>query len=81
MPHGRGTKGQICYKVSEKTGMVVTAVSVSKKDDLICITSQGNAIKLKLKSIPTMGKTATGVRIVNVNEDDIVTGIAREEKE
>ncbi|MBN1525525.1 MAG: DNA topoisomerase (ATP-hydrolyzing) subunit A [Spirochaetales bacterium] len=81
MPHGRGTKGQICYKVSAKTGNVVTAMSVSKQDDLICITSQGNAIKLKLKSIPIMGKAAAGVRIVNVTGDDIVTGIAREEKE
>ncbi|MBN2352324.1 MAG: DNA topoisomerase (ATP-hydrolyzing) subunit A [Spirochaetales bacterium] len=80
-PHGRATRGQLCYKVSSKTGRLTAALSVAKVDDLICITSQGNTIKLKLQSVPALGKTAVGVRIVEVMEDDRVVGIAREEKE
>ncbi len=80
-PHGRGTKGQTCYKTNEKTGKLASALSIRKKDDLVCITSTGNTIKLKLKSIPEMGKTAIGVSIVSIKNDDYVVGIARDEKE
>ncbi|RPJ76501.1 MAG: DNA gyrase subunit A, partial [Alphaproteobacteria bacterium] len=80
-PHGRGTRGQICYKTSAKTGPLVKALSVAKKDDLICITAQGTAIKLKLKSVPILGKSAAGVRVVSVDNGDAVVGIAREEAE
>ena len=80
-PHGRGTKGQIAYKISEKSGEVVGATSVSKKDELVCITSQGNAVKLRLKEIPVMGKSAQGVRILNIGKPDFVVGVARIVKE
>ena len=76
-PHGRGTRGQITYKVSDKTGELVNAVSVTKKDELVCITSQGNAVKLKLNAIPVLGKAAQGVRVVNIDKPDFVVGMAR----
>jgi len=79
--HGRATKGQICYKTNQKTGKLASALSISKKDDLICITSLGNTIKLKLKGIPEMGKSAIGVCTVTTNENDYVVGIARDENE
>jgi DNA gyrase subunit A len=76
-PHGRGTRGQICYKASEKTGEVIGVLSVNPtKDDLVCITSQGNTLKLSLSGIATLGKTAMGVRIVNITKPDVVVGVA-----
>jgi len=80
-PHGRGTRGQICYKATEKTGEVVGVLSVSDRDDLVCITSQGNTLKLRLSEVATFGKTAMGVRIVNITRPDVVVGIARVVKE
>jgi DNA gyrase subunit A len=79
--HGRGTRGQICYKATEKTGEVVGVLSVSDKDDLVCITSQGNTLKLRLSEVATLGKTAMGVRIVNITRPDVVVGVARVVKE
>jgi DNA gyrase subunit A len=76
-PHGRGTRGQICYKTSEKIGEVVGVLSVSDRDDLVCITSQGNALKLRLAEVSTQGKAAMGVRIVNITKPDVVVGVAR----
>jgi DNA gyrase subunit A len=76
-PHGRGTRGQICYKASEKTGELVGVLSVNPTDDLVCITSQGNTLKLSLEGIATLGKTAMGVRIVNITKPDVVVGVAR----
>ena len=80
-PHGRGTRGQICYKATEKTGEVIGVLSVNPKDDLVCITSQGNTLKLSLADIATLGKTAMGVHIVNIVKPDVVVGIARVVKE
>ena len=80
-PHGRGTRGQICYKTTEKTGEVIGVLSVNDKDDLVCITSQGNTLKLRLSEVATLGKTAMGVRIVNITKPDVVVGVARVVKE
>ena len=80
-PHGRGTRGQICYRVSERTGEVVGVMSVSEKDDLVCITSQGNLIKTRVRDIAVQGKTAMGVRIVNIEKPDAVVDVARNVKE
>jgi DNA gyrase subunit A len=80
-PHGRGTRGQVVYRANEKTGEVVAALSVSPKDDLVCITSQGNTLKLRLADIAVLGKTAMGVRIVNITRPDLVVGVARVVKE
>jgi DNA gyrase subunit A len=80
-PHGRGTRGQICYKASERTGEVIGVLSVNPKDDLVCITSQGNALKISLSGIATLGKAAMGVRIVNITKPDVVVGVARAVKE
>ena len=80
-PHGRGTRGQVVYRASEKTGEVVAALSVSENDDLVCITSQGNTLKLRLADIAVLGKTAMGVHIVNITRPDLVVGVARVMKE
>ena len=80
-PHGRGTRGQTCYRSSEATGEIVGALSVDKRDDLVCISSQGNLIKLRLREIPVQGKAARGVRVVNLDVPDVVVGIAKSERE
>jgi DNA gyrase subunit A len=79
--HNRATRGQICYKISERTGEIVGLRSVSKRDDLVCITSQGNVIKIKMKAIPVLGKNAQGVKVVNINRPDVVVGVARSARE
>ncbi|MBN1628212.1 MAG: DNA gyrase subunit A, partial [Thermoleophilia bacterium] len=76
-PHGRGTRGQICYGVNEKSGEVVGVLSVGEGDDLVCTTSQGNLVKMKMTDIPVHGRSATGVRVVNLEPPDAVVGIAR----
>ncbi|MBA7553176.1 DNA gyrase subunit A [subsurface metagenome] len=77
IPHGRGTRGQTCYGISEKTGEVIGALSVKRGDSLVCITSQGKTIRLRLNEIPVLGKTAMGVRLVRISRPVMVMGIAR----
>ncbi|MBN2531724.1 MAG: DNA gyrase subunit A [Spirochaetales bacterium] len=80
-PHNRGTHGQICYKATEKSGEIAGILSVKKQDDIVCITSKGHTLKVRVKEIPVLGKSARGVRIVVIDKPDIVIGVARAEKE
>jgi DNA gyrase subunit A len=75
--HGRGTGGQKIYTVSDKTGEIVGCVSVLDDEEIMCITSQGKSIKLKVSSIRIMGRSAQGVRILSIEKPDFVVGLDR----
>ena len=79
--HGRATGGQKIYTVSEKTGEIVGCVSALNNEEIMCITSQGKSIKLKVSSIRVMGRSAQGVRILNIDKPDFVIGVDRIVKE
>jgi DNA gyrase subunit A len=75
--HGRGTGGQRIYTVSEKTGEIAGCVNVQDNEEIMCITSQGKSIKLKVSSVSVMGRSAQGVRIVTIDKPDFVIGVDR----
>ncbi|WP_010254758.1 DNA topoisomerase (ATP-hydrolyzing) subunit A [Treponema primitia] len=79
--HGRGTRGQRIYTVSDKTGELVGCVNVLDNEEIMCITSQGKSIKLKVASIRVMGRGAQGVRILSIDKPDFVVGVDRIVKE
>jgi DNA gyrase subunit A len=79
--HGRGTGGQRIYTVSEKTGEIVGCVSVLDDEEIMCITSQGKSIKLKVSSIRIMGRSAQGVKILSIDRPDFLIGVDRIVKE
>jgi DNA gyrase subunit A len=79
--HGRGTGGQKIYTMTEKTGEIVGCVSVQDGEEIVCITSQGKSIKLKVSAISVMGRSAQGIRILSIDKPDIVIGIDRIVKE
>ncbi|MEM5947230.1 DNA topoisomerase (ATP-hydrolyzing) subunit A [Spirochaetia bacterium 38H-sp] len=76
-PHGRATKGQIAYKVSEKTGELAAAISVDYKDDIMVVTAQGNIIKMAVKDVSEMGRQASGVKVVNIDNADYAVSVDR----
>ncbi|MDR1390406.1 MAG: DNA topoisomerase (ATP-hydrolyzing) subunit A [Treponema sp.] len=75
--HGRATGGQKIYTVTERTGEIVGCVNVLDNEEIMCITSQGKSIKLKVKTIRVMGRSAQGVRILNIDKPDFVVGVDR----
>jgi DNA gyrase subunit A len=79
--HGRGTGGQRIYTVSEKTGELIGCVSVLENEEIMCITSQGKSVKLKVHGIPVMGRSAQGVKILSIDKPDFVIGVDRIVKE
>jgi DNA gyrase subunit A len=79
--HGRGTGGQRIYTVSEKTGEIIGCVSVLEDEEIMCITSQGKSVKLKVKEIRVAGTSAQGVKILSIDKPDFVIGVDRIVKE
>jgi DNA gyrase subunit A len=63
--------------VSEKTGDIVGCVSVLDDEDIMCITSQGKSIKLKVEEVRVMGRSAQGVRLLSIDKPDFVIGLDR----
>ncbi len=76
-PHGRGTGGQNIYKTDERTGEIIGVQSVSEFDDIICISSQGNTIKINVAQISIQGKNTQGITVVNLKKPDIVVSVAK----
>ncbi len=76
-PHGKGTRGQIIYKTNERSGELIGVLSVNESDDLVCITSQGNTIKINVAQISVQGKSAQGVTVVNIRKPDVLVDVAK----
>jgi DNA gyrase subunit A len=54
---------------------------VLENEDIMCITSQGKSIKIKVKEVRVMGRTAQGVRLLSIDKPDFVIGLDRIVKE
>ena len=74
---GRGGKGMICYKPNDKTGKIVGAELVNGDEDLMIINEKGLVVRIAVKDIRLMGRSATGVRIMKNDEDTKVTSITK----
>lgn len=75
--HGRGTGGQRVYGVSEKTGEIIGAINVADSDEIVCITSQGKSLRVTANSVAKQGRSASGVKVFNIDPPDIVIGLDR----
>ncbi|MEN7982055.1 MAG: DNA gyrase subunit A [Nanoarchaeota archaeon] len=73
----RAGKGVINLKISEKTGEVITTVSVNNKESIIITTAKGIVIRTSLENIRVMGRAAQGVRIVKLQQGDSVTDLVK----
>jgi DNA gyrase subunit A len=73
----RGGKGIITVHRTEKTGDAVSIKEVLPNDELMLITKQGIAIRMPVKGIRVAGRNTQGVKLVNLEENDLVTDVAR----
>ena len=67
--HSRAGQGQINFKI-DKYGGVVNVQSVNRDDDLMIITASGMMVRIPLGDISIHARTARGVKIMNLAEDD-----------
>ena len=72
----RGGKGVSFTKISPRNGNPVRIASVRENDHIVLITDHGVTLRVEAKDISRLGRTALGVRIVNIDEDHAVSDIA-----
>ena len=77
----RGGKGIITLKRTDKTGDVVALKEVIPDDELMVITRHGVIIRLPVNDIRVIGRNTQGVRVINLDERDVVVDVARVVKE
>ncbi|MBZ7994034.1 DNA gyrase subunit A [Campylobacter canadensis] len=69
----RGGKGVICMKLTQKTKDLVGIVIVDESMDLMALTSSGKMIRTDMQSIRKAGRNTSGVIVVNVGSDEVVS--------
>jgi len=74
---GRGGKGIITIKTSERNGAVVGIKQVTNEDNLMMITSTGKIIRIAVSKLSVIGRNTQGVRLINIDKDEKVVGVAR----
>jgi DNA gyrase subunit A len=73
---GRGTQGVIGVKLSDKKGQVVAAFMVGLDDEIVAIASNGVAMRTEVRQISSQGRSASGVRLMNLDDGATVASVA-----
>jgi len=73
----RGGKGIITIHRTDKTGDAVSIMEVLPEDELMLMTKQGVLIRMPVKGIRIAGRNTQGVKLVNLDEKDLVMAVAR----
>ena len=77
----RGGKGVLTYRVTDRTGLLVGAMSVSDDDDLLLISSDGTIIRMHVSDISILSRVTQGVTLMRTSEDNKVVSLTRIPKE
>jgi DNA gyrase subunit A len=76
-PHARGGVGIRSAVVNTKTGNLVGVQTLKdESQEVIILSSQGQAIRLGIKDIPELSRATQGVRIMRINDGDEVVALA-----
>ncbi len=73
----RGGKGIITFRCNERTGRLVAIKEAVDTEEIILITQHGLIIRLRINSIKVTGRNTMGVKLINLNEGDLVVDVAR----
>ena len=76
---GRGGKGLISIKTSERNGRQVGAVLVDDDDEIMLITDGGTLVRTTVSEVPRMGRDTQGVMMIRLSKKEKLIGIERVE--
>lgn len=74
---GRGGQGVIAIQTSERNGRTVGAAQVLDDDEIMLISSSGTLVRTPVADISVQGRNTQGVRLIRVEEDERLVGLAR----
>ncbi len=72
----RGGRGIINIKVTDKNGHVVGIAQVKDEDEIMLTTDKGRIIRISMKDVPVIGRNTQGVKLMDIDKEEMVTGIA-----
>ena len=75
---GRGGKGIISVKTTERNGLAVGFLQVRDGDEIMLMAAQGKVLRCKVDDIREIGRNTQGVRLLDLDgDDDRVVAVAR----
>jgi DNA gyrase subunit A len=78
---GRGGKGIINVRTTDKNGKVVAIMPVNEDSDVLVMTANGKLIRVRSTNIRAVGRATQGVRLIQLDDDDKVTAATLTESE
>jgi DNA gyrase subunit A len=78
---GRGGLGLKNLEITDKNGNVVAIAQVKETEELLVITQQGKILRTPTADIRTIGRATQGVRVIDLEGDDIVVSVALVEQD
>ncbi|MBV8170858.1 MAG: DNA gyrase subunit A [Candidatus Eremiobacteraeota bacterium] len=72
----RGGKGVKAFSRTAKNGDIIEQLLVKPDDEIMVISTKGVVIRTKVFQIRETGRAAQGVRVMKLDEGDVVTGAA-----
>jgi DNA gyrase subunit A len=73
---GRGTKGVLTIRMTEKKGGLAGALIVNAHQDLLFISQNGMVQRTGVEGISQTGRATQGVKVMNIKDDDRVSAVA-----
>ncbi len=70
----RGGSGIKTAKITPKTGHIISAHIINDETEIFALSAKGQMIRTSLESVRTTGRSAQGVKIMNVNTGDRLAG-------
>jgi DNA gyrase subunit A len=74
---GRGGQGVIAIQATDRNGNTVGAVQVGDDDEIMLISSSGTLVRTAVDDISVQGRNTQGVRLIRLEEDQRLVGLAR----
>ena len=78
---GRGGKGIINVRTTDRNGKVVAIMPVNEDSDVLVMTANGKLIRVRSTTIRAVGRATQGVRLIQLDDDDKVTAATLTESE
>lgn len=75
--HNRGTSGVFIFKENKRTGKLVSAISVKEDDEILVLTKGEKSIRISVKDIREISRVTSGVKLVDLEDDDLVVSVTR----
>ncbi|MGX7025325.1 DNA gyrase subunit A [Vagococcus hydrophili] len=78
---GRGGKGIKTANITERNGNLAGLTTVDGEEDIMLITNKGVIIRFSVDTVSQTGRSTQGVRLIRLEEDALVSTMAKVAKE